>query len=139
MRTALAATILGLLLTTGCATHNKVLVATGTVLGLEVAQNPATGMYQARLGYNRAELALVPVDPTNSYTPDVLTELRMTGLLSFDVGIYQRLAVGPNAVSQIGAAALFSKDSKGVINSNALSTLQRMRELPVLSPKNGGR
>jgi hypothetical protein len=63
----------------------------------------------------------------------------MTGLLSFDVGIYQRLAVGPNAVSQIGAAALFSKDSKGVINSNALSTLQRMRELPVLSPKNGGR
>ena len=126
MRTALAI-VLGMLLLTGCATHNKVLVATGTIFGLEVAQNPATGMYQAKVGYNRAEIALVPTNPTNGYTPDVLTELRMSGILSFDMGIYQRLAVGPNAVSQLGAAALFSKDSKGVISSNAMDALRNFQ------------
>lgn len=126
MRTALAI-VLGMLLLTGCATHNKVLVATGTIFGLEVAQNPATGMYQAKVGYNRAEIALVPTNPTNGYTPDVLTELRMNGILSFDMGIYQRLAVGPNAVSQIGAAALFSKDAKGNINSNILDALKTIK------------
>jgi len=126
MRTTLAI-VLGVILLTGCATHNKVLVATGTIFGLEVAQNPATGMYQAKVGYNRAEIALVPTNPTNGYTPDVLTELRMNGILSFDMGIYQRLAVGPNAVSQIGAAALFSKDAKGNINSNILDALKTIK------------
>jgi hypothetical protein len=130
MRTALAI-VLGVLLLTGCATHNKVLVATGTIFGLEVAQNPATGMYQAKIGYNRAEIALVPTNPTNGYTPDVLTELRMSGILSFDMGIYQRLAVGPNAVSQLGAVSLFSKDAKGTLSSNALEILRTYQRAPL--------
>ena len=74
MHKSLISIVLGLLLA-GCATHNTILVATGTSLGVEIAQNPATGLYQAKLGYNRAELALVPTSPTNGYTPDVLTEL----------------------------------------------------------------
>lgn len=126
MHKSLISLFLGLLLA-GCATHNTILVATGTSLGVEIAQNPATGLYQAKLGYNRAELALVPTSPTNGYTPDVLTELRMSGVMSFNMGVYQRLAVGPNAVSQIGAAAMFSKDANGNVSSNALESLRGFR------------
>lgn len=127
--------ILAALILSGCTTNRTVLVATGTVLGIEVAQNPSTGLYHAKLGYNRAELALVPTDTTNKYTPDVLTELKMTGLLSFDASIYQRLAVGPQAVSQIGAAALFSKDANGVVSSNALDAYRAVKMLLPPTPR----
>jgi hypothetical protein len=130
MRTAFAI-ILGLLLT-GCATNNKVLVATGTVIGVEIAENPATGLYQAKLGYNRGEIAIVPT--TNGYTPDVLVELQYAGLFSRNGGIYQRLAVGPTAVAQPGAMAMFLKDSKGSINSNTVEVLKSFNNITVLSP-----
>ena len=129
MRTALTV-ILGLLLT-GCATNNRVLVATGTVIGVEIAENPATGLYQAKLGYNRAEIALVPT--TNGYTPDVLVEMQYAGLFSRNGGIYQRLAVGPNAVIQPGAMAMFLKDNNGVLSSNTLDVIKSFSAIPVLS------
>jgi len=120
MRTALSL-VLGLLLT-GCATNNKVLVATGTVIGVEIAENPTTGMYQAKLGYNRGEIAIVPT--TNQYTPDVLVELQYAGLFSRNGGIYQRLAVGPNAVAQPGAMAMFLKDTNGKVDTNTLNAIK---------------
>lgn len=120
MRTALSI-VLGLLLT-GCATSNKVLVATGTVIGVEIAENPSTGLYQAKLGYNRGEIALVPT--TNAYVPDVLVELQYAGLFSRSGGIYQRLAVGPNAVTQPGAMAMFLKDSNGKVDTNTLNAIK---------------
>jgi hypothetical protein len=120
MRTALSV-ILGLLLT-GCATQNKILVATGTIIGVEIAENPATGLYQAKLGYNRGEVAFVPT--TNGYTPDVLVELQYAGLFSRSGGIYQRLAVGPNAVLQPGAMAMFLKDNSGKIDTNVLNAVK---------------
>ena len=125
---AFAATLL-----TGCVTRHNVLVSTGTVLGISVAQNPTTGLYEGKVGYGRAEIALVPCDTTNKYTPDVLVELKMTGLLSFNAGIYQRLAVGPQAVSQIGAAALFSKDANGQTSTNVLNAFQTLKAaVPVI-------
>ncbi len=48
----LLATLISLL--AGCATQkNNVIAGTGTVLGFELAQNPATSLYQAKLGYAR--------------------------------------------------------------------------------------
>lgn len=120
MRTAFS--IVLWLILTGCATQNKVLVATGTVIGVEIAENPSTGLYQAKLGYNRGEVAFVPT--TNGYTPDVLVEIRYSGLFSRDGGIYQRLAVGPNAVVQPGAMAMFLKDSSGKIDTNVLAAVK---------------
>lgn len=131
MRNALSLT-LGLLLLAGCATNNKVLVATGTVIGVEIAENPTTGMYQAKLGYNRGELALVPT--TNGYTPDVLVELNYTGLFSRSGGIYQRLAVGPTAVSQPGAMAMFLKNRDGTVDTNTLNAVKAaFDKIPELS------
>lgn len=124
--------LLSLLLLAGCAHNNTVVVGTGTVIGVEISENPATGLYQAKLGYNRGEVAFVPI-PTNGLPPDVLTELRYAGIFARTGGIYQRMAVGATAVSQPGASMLFAKDSAGNISAevaNALSTIPQASVTP---------
>lgn len=129
--------------TNGCAQQGySVIAATGTVIGVEISQNPATQAPQAKLGYNRGEFALVP---TNRRSPqaagdtntgagardaaNVLMELRYGGI--FDPGgkssIYQRLAVGDIAVSEPGAAALFIKDADGKVDKEALDALKAVK------------
>lgn len=134
MRTALISLIAAIVLLTGCASQNTVLVATGTVIGVEIGQNPSTGMYHAKLGYSRGELAMVP--STNKYTPDVITELKYNGIFSqgADSGIYQRMAVGSTAVAQPGAMAMFLKDGSGNISTNAVSALQSLAAIPTVNP-----
>lgn len=132
MRYTLSLILLALTLV-GCATQNTVLVSTGTTIGVEIAQNPTTGMYQAKLGYNRVEIALVP--STNRYTPDVITELRYSGIFSqgADSGIYQRMAVGSVAVSQPLAMAMFLKDASGNISSNTAAALKSLASVPTVN------
>ena len=125
-------------------TNHYVIASTGTVIGVEVAQNPANQTPQAKLGYDRAELALVPtsrppcaiksddssvicgeIKGAVKDVPDVLMELRYGGIfdLGASSGIYQRLAVGQTAVSRPGAAFLFAKDSDGNLNPQAAQAL----------------
>jgi hypothetical protein len=122
-----------------------VIASTGTVIGVEVSQNPATQAPQAKLGYNRGELAIVPSNRPPCLTdegqttvacgqlgegardvPDVLMELRYGGI--FDTGpssgIYQRLAVGKIAVAQPGAALMFARDADGTLNPAAPAALR---------------
>lgn len=131
MRTIIA--LLAAVLLAGCAANNTVLVSTATVIGVEVGQNPSTGMYHAKLGYNRGEFALVP--STNKYTPDVIMEIRYSGIFSTGEGsgIYQRLAVGSTAVSQPGAMAMFLKDPSGNISSNTVAALKSLAAVPTVN------
>jgi hypothetical protein len=122
-----------------------VIASTGTVIGVEVSQNPATQAPQAKLGYNRGELAIVPSNRPPCLTdegqtkvacgqlgegardvPDVLMELRYGGI--FDTGpssgIYQRLAVGKIAVAQPGAALMFARDADGTLDPAAPAALR---------------
>lgn len=109
----------------------SVLAATGTVIGVEVSQNPATQTPQAKLGYNRGEFAFVPTNRDGgkaagtshngaSDSANVIMELRYGGI--FDTGstsgIYQRLAVGAVAVQEPGAAFMFAKDASGTLTDN---------------------
>jgi len=134
-----------LLLFTGCRGRQAVVAATGTVIGVEISQNPQTQMYQAKLGYNRGELAIVPSNRSGDVEPgavgggakdtaDVIMELKYSGLFSSGGGIYQRLAVGTTAVKQPGAALMFLKDDSGNIDEakvKAISTaLQGIPETP---------
>lgn len=131
------------LLLTGCAGRHAVVAITGTVIGVEISQNPQTQMYQAKLGYNRGELAIVPSnrsaekDPGNfgngaSDTTDVLMELKYKSIFSFsNAGIYQRLAVGKTAVSQPGAAFMFAKDDGGELDeSKARAIAEGLKKIP---------
>jgi len=117
-----------LVLIAGCSTPHTVIVNTGTVLGISVAENPTTTMYEAKLGYARAEFASVPIS-TNSLgtlvVPDVLVELRMENMFKGGL-VYQRLAVGENAVKQPGAALMFAKNAEGEVSPAALAAIQNI-------------
>ncbi len=124
----LAVVLLAGVLGQGCAGRHAVIAATGTVLGLDISENPQTQLYHVKFGYTRGELAIVPSNrsaeknttATNSRghgatdTADVLMELRYGGIKSS--GIYQRLAVGKTAVSQPGAAFMLAKDADGALD-----------------------
>ena len=124
-------------LVTGCATSHSVIVSTGTVLGVAVAENPSTGMYEARFGYARTEFAHVPSNRarhTNEVsigqgakdTANVLMEVRMENLFKGGL-VYQRLAVGDSAVTQPGATLLFSKSPNGTTDTAALAAVQSIK------------
>lgn len=123
--------LIAVLALSGCAIdRNYVVTGTGTVLGVQIAENPATQLYEAKFGYSRAEVALVP---TNGVS--VLMELRYSGIFSRNGGIYQRLAVGDSAVRQPGAAFMFAKDAGGNISSNVANAIaQKIDKIP-LAPK----
>lgn len=124
--------LLSLVLLCGCGAirNGYVVSGTGTILGVQIAENPATQLYEAKFGYARAEVALVP---TNG--PAVIMELRYSGIFSRSGGIYQRLAVGNAAVSQPGAALMFAKDADGNISSNAVQAITgKIQNIPI-APK----
>jgi hypothetical protein len=119
--TAVAALALALV---GCKT-NSVVVATQTGLGISISENPATQLYEGRLGYFRNEVAYIPGNTNNPASiPDVLMEIRMENLLRGGM-IYQRLAVGKTAVTQPGASLMFAKDRDGQLNSNVVDAVTR--------------
>lgn len=131
--------LIHMILVQGCAkSSHSVIAATETTIGVNISQNPATQNPQAKLGYNRAEMAIVPTnrsrgdDAGNTNdgakdVADVIMELRYGGI--FDVGatsgIYQRLAVGANAVKEPGAAFMFSKDAAGNFTSETTNALSQ--------------
>ena len=120
----------------GCASKHYVIAATGTVLGVDVSQDPATGLYHAKLGYARAEAAIVPSNRSSGGTNDpsigqgakdvapVIMEVRMANMFSGG-GIYQRLAVGAEAVGQPGASFMFAKDESGTLSAAAADAVAR--------------
>jgi hypothetical protein len=123
---------------TGCtALHDTVISSTATTLGVEVSQNPATQLYQAKLGYCRAELAFVPTDrgqATNqiggaAVTGNVIMELSLRNIFAGG-GVYQRLAIGSEAVAQPGAIFMFAKDQNGQISTNTAAIIQQ--NLPLM-------
>ena len=140
-----AALALVVLATSGCMGRHAIVAATGTNIGVEVSQNPANQAPYAKLGYQRAEWAVVPTNRSAEKDPgsaaggaaahgDVLMELRYGGI--FDTGpssgIYQRLAVGETAVQQPGASLMFARNADGNIDAATVSALQSVRSIPAL-------
>jgi len=121
-----------LLLLCGCQAinHSYVVTGTGTILGVQIAENPTTQLYEAKFGYARSEGALVP---TNG--PPVIMELRYGGIFSKTGGIYQRLAVGAEAVKQPGASFMFAKDAAGNLSTNVVQAIADKIQAIPLAPK----
>ena len=121
-----------LVVLSGCENLHSVVTTTQTGLGVSVSENPSTQLYEARLGYFRNEFAFVPGDTNRPGTvPDVLLEIRLENIFKGGL-VYQRLAVGRNAVTQPGAALMFAKDPKGNISTNVLGIINRAKEIPAL-------
>jgi len=115
-------TLLTALIFTGCAAlKDHVFVNTETVLGISVCQSAASGSPEARLGYARVEVAVVP---TNT---DVITEFQFKNAFSFTAGpsLYQRMAIGKDAVA--ASPVLFLKNSDGTMPPQAPTLLQTLQ------------
>lgn len=129
---ALFAVSAALLISAGCTNLHSVVTTTQTGVGVSLSENPTTQLYEMRLGYFRNEFAFVPGntnDPTS--IPDVMMEIHIENILKGG-HIYQRLAVGRNAVSQPGASLMFARDTDGTISSNAASALsQKIQSIPL--------
>ena len=119
-------------LLTGCGTTHSVIVNTDTVLGISVAENPGTGLYEARLGYARSEFAYVPTAlatnmqtgvVTAQFVPNVIMEIRMENLFRGGL-VYQRLVVGDNAVGQQAATLLLGKSPDGKLDPQVLKLIK---------------
>ncbi|MGD9728554.1 MAG: hypothetical protein AB7G68_20775 [Nitrospiraceae bacterium] len=127
----------------GCHSYtHSVIASTGTSIGVEISQNPATQVPQAKLGYQRVELAVVPTNRSAEKTTtaansmgngakdhgEVIMELRYGGI--FDTGkssgIYQRLAVGAIAVTQPGAALMFARNAEGDIDQSVAAAITKI-------------
>ncbi len=108
----------------GCKTPpNYVVVTSGTTVGFDVSEAPATSTPQATLAYKRVELAVVPI-MTNGYTPDVLMDFDFkTSIFTSAGGIHSRLAVGEHATTQTPAALMMLKQKDGTLPSTVTTFL----------------
>ena len=129
----------------GCTNNRHAVIAvTGTNIGVEISQNPANQSPQAKLGYQRSEVAIVPsnrsggIEPAGTSTvgrgasdvANVLMELKYSNIFSINTsGIYQRLAVGKTAVSQQGAAYMFARDQKGNLDPETAAAIASIESI----------
>lgn len=146
MHILLLAAVLAL---TGCRSpQHSILAASGTAIGLEVAENPASQLYHAKLGYVRSELAIVPSnrastdygDSTGNGAKDtgnVVMELHYGSIFNLkSASIYQRLAVGDIAVAQPGAAYMFAKNTDGTLDpATARAVSDSIKGVPSSNPQ----
>lgn len=121
----------------GCKTpSNYVVVTSGTTLGFDVSQSPATTTPQATLAYKRVELAVVPVH-TNGTVPDVLMDFDFkTSIFSSAGGIHSRLAVGEHATTQSPAALMMLKQKDGTFPTGLTSLQFPLNYIPSLNNTN---
>jgi len=135
MRTAAACAAAAVL--TACANQGySVIASTATTIGVSIGQQPANGTMDATLGYKRAEFALVPTNRAASASEpkgasdssNVIMELRYGGIFSTggDSGIYQRLAIGDQAVKQKGAAYMFAKGNDGKLDPRTAAAVAKV-------------
>jgi len=130
-------------LLTGCSTQGySVIATTATTIGVGLGQQPANGTLDATLGYKRAEFALVPTNRNAGEnagdfkegaadSAEVIMELRYSGIFdtSEKSGIYQRLAIGKEAVTSEGAAIMFAKAPDGTVSAEAAKAVASVPEV----------
>jgi len=134
-------------LLTGCSTQGySVIATTATTIGVGLGQQPANGTLDATLGYKRAEFALVPTNRNAGEnagdfkegaadSAEVIMELRYSGIFTTSEkgGIYQRLAIGKEAVKSDGAAIMFAKEPDGTMSTEATNALKAVHTVPPVS------
>lgn len=133
----LAQTLLLLASVTGCKTvvRENIISSIDTGLGVTLAENPKTELYEAKVGYIRSQFYSVPTaknvettgDPSHlsndaSTTPDLVSGIRVQSdarQLLLGVNISESFAVGKVAVMSPAAVAMYISDAKDVNTASA--------------------
>lgn len=124
MKSTLA--IIAALFMGGCTTQNYIVTSAQSVLGISVSENPATQLYEARAGVVVSQVAFAPCSTNGmGFVPDVIQEFRVNNLFAGGL-VYQRLAIGSDAVSQPGASLMFARDANGTLSTNAWDAVKKL-------------
>jgi hypothetical protein len=124
----------------GCSTPQScILVENTTGIGLVVKENPKTQMYEFWMSYINSVFGLVPTNRGwNKDVPAYGDGAKDTGNVIFETnfsnwfcfwnsqGIYQRVAIGDDAVKQPGAVAMFARNSSGNISNETIQALTNL-------------
>jgi len=105
----------------GCQYSHRpnVIVATGTVIGVDIGESLKSGLPSIKLGYNRGEV--IYATPHEGKVPPVVAELSYGGIRQLTSGkIYQRVAMG-DAVNSPAVQQLFSNGSNFDIYETKIS------------------
>jgi len=88
--------VLLMILITGCAVNKgkALLISTGTGIGLKVGVSETTQIPEVKLGYYRAEGAVVPVSEDKTQTVSVLAKLNFQSIWKDGGGISSLIATG---------------------------------------------
>lgn len=136
--TAGAVALLGF---TGCKTvvRENIISSINTGIGVSLAENPKTEMYEVKVGYIRSQFYSVPtgknVEDTSAdgknlsnranITPELVSGIRMESdarHLLLGVSVSESFAVGKVAVMSPAAAAMYIADARNKNNAAAAST-----------------
>lgn len=148
-RIKVLACLMGVVMVAACSSQTCVVVSSTTGIGIDATWDPQTAVPKGRVGYIRNELAIVPTNkvPDDAYakdakdakqagtggagdTTDVLLEFNFANFFSVwrDNGVYQRMAVGKNAVKV--APFMFIRDNNGqvTLSKEAIANIKAVRD-----------
>lgn len=125
---------------TGCKTivRENVISTIDTGIGVTLAENPKTELYEAKIGYIRSQFYSVPtgknvettgdqthLSNTADMTPEIVSGIRMESdarHLLLGVSISESFAVGKVAVMSPAAVAMYVSDAKSASTATAAAT-----------------
>ena len=128
-----------LVMATGCRNINCVVANADTGIGIKFDYNPTTNLPQGQVAFLHASNIIVPTNRVSDDTAkvatgngasdsvDVISEISFTSFFAFwnsNPTIYERLAVGKNAVNAPGAVAMMAKSSSGSLTQQAVDAIK---------------
>lgn len=115
----------------GCSGNGYITSSVGTVLGLDVSENPKTQVPHIRFGYVRNGLYYVPTGKTlttsngnvgiagpANETPTVVSEIFVNSKFLTDITISEKFAIGQGAVNSGSATATFANPAAQAVASS---------------------
>ncbi|MBI2924499.1 MAG: hypothetical protein HYY24_02210 [Verrucomicrobia bacterium] len=125
----------GVFFSAGCetTTRENIISSVNTGIGVSIAENPKTELYEVKVGYIRSQFYSVPTGKTvegttnNSadVTPEMVSGIRMTSdarHLFLGVSVAENFAVGKVAVMSPAAVAMYIADARTASNATAAAT-----------------
>lgn len=125
----------------GCKNVNCVASNTATGIGVKFGYNPINNLPEGQVAFLHSANLIVPTNRVSDDTDkavygngatdsvDVLSEIMFTSFFAFwnsNPTIYERLAVGKNAVNTPGAIAMMSKSIDGKLSTQAVEALKAL-------------
>ena len=128
-----------LMVASGCRNVNCVSANADTGIGIKFGYNPINNLPEGQVAFLHGSHLIVPTNRVSDDTDkiatgagasdsvDVISEISFTSFFAFwnsNPTIYERLAVGKNAVNAPGAVAMMAKSADGSLTQQAVDAIK---------------